>query len=60
MIDVRCKDAKKSGIATAVTCTILANAASSRSLITAGFRPYNPTKDYSLISEDMIHWRKDL
>lgn len=49
--------AKRQGIAEAVTCTSVENAASMRSLIGAGYRPFNPNA-WTTLTAGLVHWRK--
>lgn len=59
MIDIRCRAAKRKNLRAMVTIVAWNNAASMRSLMSAGFKPFRPNA-YSLILDTLVHWRKDL
>lgn len=59
MIEIRCRYAKRQGRRKAVTVTAWNNAASMRSLMAAGFKPFRPTA-YTQILETLVHWSRDL
>ena len=58
MIAIRLKYAKQQGWKSAVTYTLVDNAPSSNSLITAGFRVYDPA--YKWNGRGIIYWRYEL
>lgn len=63
MLALRERDMKKQGIAEAVSYTSASNAASMRSLIASGYRPYVATDATNLAGEyktKFVHWRKEL
>lgn len=64
LIRLREKHMAKAGIKVAVTYTDPQSAASMRSLIACGYRPYVPTKEQNLSGEGraggFVHWRREL
>lgn len=64
MIDLREQNMKKHNIFVACTYTEVYSAASMRSLINAGYRPYEATDDTALTGLDrykrFVHWKKNL
>ena len=62
MIKLRERQMREQSIEQAVTYTSADNAASMRSLISAGYRPYAPTSETHLAEgrAGFVHWLKDL
>lgn len=62
MLLLRERDMRRQNVLVAVTYTDAGNAASMRSLIGSGYRPYAPTKETHLADgrAGFVHWRKDL
>lgn len=64
LIELREVDMRLAGVKVAATYTNPDSAASMRSLIACGYRPYEATKETNLAGEGraggFVHWRKDL